>query len=254
MIDFGLSKKFRDPQTLQHIAFSDGKSLTGTARYASISALRGFEQSRRDDLEALGYVFVYLLKGSLPWMGLAVKDRGRKYEKILQVKERTTLLTLCRGLPEEFIEYFQIVRALKFQEEPDYLELKNLMRSTFLRKGYVYDYQYDWSIDQNKALKSNRLNGSSRMASNVREQEPVQIIPKTKILKARVNSANKTIKKSSFIQPRPSSVLKETGLGKYELKTGYRHPSPKNIEFSTKRLFSPYSITNTASRLASNPL
>ena len=88
ILDFGLSKKFRSSRTHQHIKFSVNKKLTGTARYASINALKGCEQSRRDDLEAIGYVLMYFLRGSLPWQGLHVNKGEDRYKKILQKKNR----------------------------------------------------------------------------------------------------------------------------------------------------------------------
>jgi len=66
VIDFGLAKRFKDNQGV-HIPYQTGKSLTGTVRYASINTHLGIEQSRRDDLEALGYVMIYLIAKELPW-------------------------------------------------------------------------------------------------------------------------------------------------------------------------------------------
>ena len=99
VLDFGLSKKFRSSRTHQHIKFNVNKKLTGTARYASINALKGCEQSRRDDLEAIGYVLMYFLRGSLPWQGLHVHKGEDRYKKILAKKKSTTAEELCKGFP-----------------------------------------------------------------------------------------------------------------------------------------------------------
>jgi serine/threonine protein kinase len=99
MIDFGLAKRYRDPKTGLHISYIDGKSLTGTARYASINTHLGIEQSRRDDLESLGYVIVYFLRGELPWQGMKAKTMKEKYEKIMEKKIATQLDVLCKNFP-----------------------------------------------------------------------------------------------------------------------------------------------------------
>ena len=91
ILDFGLAKKYRSSRTLQHIKFNINKKLTGTARYASINALRGCEQSRRDDLEAIGYVLMYFLRGSLPWQGLKVDRKEDRYKKIYEKKKKLLL-------------------------------------------------------------------------------------------------------------------------------------------------------------------
>ena len=145
IIDFGLSKKYRDPTTKVHIPYVENKALTGTARYASINAMRGCEQSRRDDLESLGYVWLYFLRGSLPWQGLPARTTKQKYDKILKVKLDTSAEQLCKGFPQEFVTYFQIVKNLEFTEEPDYSGLRNMFKDLFLRLGYTYDYQYEWT-------------------------------------------------------------------------------------------------------------
>lgn len=150
LIDFGLAKKYRDPNTHVHIEYAEGKSLTGTARYASIGALHGFEQSRRDDMESLGYVLIYLMKGSLPWMGLDASTREGKYEKILQMKKDIPIDELCSGLPKEFAQYLISVKRLKFTDKPRYSKYRALFRNLFISSGFVYNYVYDWT----SALKS----------------------------------------------------------------------------------------------------
>ena len=118
-IDFGLSKRFRNPHTLQHIPHRVGKSLTGTPRYASISNHLGIEQSRRDDLEAIGYVLVYFAKGRLPWQGLKAKSAHKKYKLILDKKQEISIAQLCHGCPAQFAEYLSYCRSLKFDASPN---------------------------------------------------------------------------------------------------------------------------------------
>jgi len=99
LIDFGLSKKYRSSKTFQHINFITNKKLTGTARYASINALKGCEQSRRDDMEAIGYVLMYFLRGSLPWQGLKIDNKDDRYHRIYEKKKATSAEELCKGFP-----------------------------------------------------------------------------------------------------------------------------------------------------------
>ena len=148
-IDFGLAKRYRDPRTGLHIPYRDGKNLTGTARYASVNTHLGIEQSRRDDIEALGYILVYFMKGSLPWQGLKAKNMKEKYEKIKEKKISTSLDDLCKGLPDEFKTFIQYARDLKFEERPDYSYLKNVIRQISENNKISFDTsKFDWIIRQ----------------------------------------------------------------------------------------------------------
>ncbi|CAD8208806.1 unnamed protein product [Paramecium octaurelia] len=145
-IDFGLSKRYRDARTHDHIPQKEGKPLIGTARYASINTHKGTEQSRRDDLEALGYMLIYFLKGTLPWQGIRANRKEEKYQKIMEKKISTPIDQLCKGIPNEFQQFMNYVRNLKYDEKPDYSFLKKIFKERFVKEGYEYDYVYDWIL------------------------------------------------------------------------------------------------------------
>ncbi|CAN8247888.1 unnamed protein product [Cochlearia groenlandica] len=145
-IDFGLGKKYRDLQTHRHIPYRENKNLTGTARYASVNTHLGVEQSRRDDLESLGYVLMYFIKGSLPWQGLKAGTKKQKYDRISEKKVSTPIEVLCKNHPSEFVQYFRYCRSLRFDDKPDYSYLKRLFRDLFIREGYRFNYEFDWKI------------------------------------------------------------------------------------------------------------
>jgi casein kinase I homolog HRR25 len=172
IIDFGLAKKYRDPKTHLHIPYRENKNLTGTARYTSINTHLGVEQSRRDDLESLGYVLMYFLRGQLPWQGLKAATKKQKYDRIMEKKVSFSLFPyilavpypsadepgppptqmttptelLCRGFPNEFAIYLNYCRSLRFDDKPDYSYLRKLFRDLFVREAFQYDYVFDWSV------------------------------------------------------------------------------------------------------------
>ncbi|KAL5344275.1 serine/threonine protein kinase [Pseudogymnoascus australis] len=146
IIDFGLAKKYRDPRTHSHIPYRENRKFTGTARFASINTHMGVEQSRRDDMESLGYVMLYFCRGSLPWQGLKAATAKQKYDSVVFKKMATRIEVLCHGLPNEFAIYLNYTRSLRFDDKPDYVFLRKIFRDLFVREGFQYDYVFDWTV------------------------------------------------------------------------------------------------------------
>ena len=144
LLDFGLSKKYRSSKTKKHFPFVQGNKLIGNARYSSINALDGGTQSRRDDLEGLGYLLLYLLLGRLPWQGHISHSKEDKYYKIREIKKNTTPEELCQGLPPQIQEYVEYTRNLEYEADPDYNYLKNLFLTILKHYNWEFDYYYDW--------------------------------------------------------------------------------------------------------------
>ena len=146
MIDFGLAKKYRDKR-VRHIRFrqKENHEITGTTRYASVNAHRGMEPSRRDDLESIGYVLLYFLKGALPWQGLQASNDQERYKLITEKKLSVSLERLCRELPNEFKDYLSYCRGLKFEEEPNYEYLRGLFRQLASTLKIELDGVFDWN-------------------------------------------------------------------------------------------------------------
>lgn len=156
IVDFGMAKHYVDPRTSQHIPFREKKSLSGTARYMSINTHLGNEQSRRDDMESLGNVFMYLLRGSLPWQGLKAKDNREKYERIGQVKQATSPESLAEGKPAQFAKYLRYARELDFYQKPDYSMCKALFEEVLMAED---GFEVDWAILSGYGVSSAGVSG-----------------------------------------------------------------------------------------------
>ncbi|KEG15478.1 putative casein kinase 1 isoform 2 [Trypanosoma grayi] len=144
VVDMGLAKRYRDPATLQHIPWEEKKALTGTARYVSINTHRGFQQSRRDDMESMTYLLLYFLLGDLPWQGMKLKPDDRQYEHICEKKAASSPEMLTRGFPIQFARILQYARNLQFEETPDYSYCVRQLHEALASLGETCDYQYPW--------------------------------------------------------------------------------------------------------------
>jgi serine/threonine protein kinase len=143
IVDLGLAKRYQDSSG-NHIPYCDGKKLAGTARYTSIRTHMGIEQSRRDDLEGLGYVLMYFNIGSLPWQGVSAPTKQEKYDKIKDMKVKYSFDMLCKGYPDEFAVFFKYCHNLSFDEAPDYGYIKRLLSNLLKRQHFKRNYIYDW--------------------------------------------------------------------------------------------------------------
>ena len=150
LIDFGLSKEFRDAKTHRHfpmIPHNKPYGLVGTAIFTSINSHMGLELGRKDDLESLAYVLIYLLRGALPWQGLSSSP------EILERKKCISASVLCHGLPIEFCMFFEYCRSLSFDHKPDYEHFINLFDNRLHHEpegapsnGLLFDLEADKKV------------------------------------------------------------------------------------------------------------
>ncbi|XP_055336150.1 casein kinase I-like [Paramacrobiotus metropolitanus] len=167
IVDFGLSKEYINPTTRQHVAFSVKKGSVGTPRYMSIPALQHHEQGRRDDLEALSYLFLYLYCGRLPWQGLPGSTFAEKCKRILEKKLKLTVDEVCADAPPEFGKFMKYARNLEFEAKPDYEFCRGLFKAMMTANGLESDDVYDWTGQipefwKTKRVKTRKPKGKTR--------------------------------------------------------------------------------------------
>ena len=166
LIDFGLSKKYKSSTTGKHIRFGFTGKLTGTVRFASANALRGGEQSRRDDLESIGYMIIYFMRGKLPWQGVTGNKKMERYLKIYKMKKNVAPEDLCKSLPRQMTEYIKYVKGLEFEQDPDYNFLRNLFNSILKKLNDTNDQLiFSWIRTSDLPNLKNPINPATRRDS-----------------------------------------------------------------------------------------
>ena len=212
LIDFGISRKYRSSRG-KHLKYSLTGKFYGTLKFSSYNATRGVEQSRRDDLESIGYTLVFLSGEKLPWQDYELKGNYDKtnYNKILELKKTTKPELICRRLPEEFVEYIKYCKNLKFEENPDYEKLRNLFRQVLLKSQAIYDCNFSWLIkvksknkiydkkdDNNITIRKNYTNLIKRKQS-----------PRMRLFHSIQNSFNNEISSIAFKNLIDNKIIKE---------------------------------------------
>lgn len=180
LIDFGSAKTYRNVATKQHIPQKEQEwgSISGAFEYLSLNAQRGVAQSRRDDLESLGYVLVHFNPGGLPWELVEPRDRKEWHQEVSALKRRTPVEELCQHIPDEFVTFLNYCRNLAFEAQPDYSKLRKLLKQIFTYEGYEYDLAFDWvELFTNQGYKYSTSMGRSSACSSASESKTCTPLP-----------------------------------------------------------------------------
>lgn len=244
LIDFGLSQKYRSRRTLKHIKYCYTRKIVGTARYASINSLKGFELSRRDDLESFFYMIIFLLLKKLPWQDIRAQSKVEKYYKILELKCIFDIDDYKILLPNEIIKMFKYVTNLKFEEEPNYSMIKNAFKIILYNTGHTYKETFSWIND--KHILNSKVSPNITLRKSSLKKRILDSLDKYRIEKSTIDSiSRKNVTDSSLsnnllelenIQPLKKTNYNIYTLSSYEnnLKTNCFSTTPVNKINSTR--------------------
>ena len=182
LIDYGLAKRYMATSNKFHIPFSNNKRMVGTLRYSSINSQIGYELSRRDDLESLGYCMVYMLKGKLPWQGIPGATKEEKHDRVLEKKQEYTIDRLCDGLPIEVGRYMYYCKNLQFEEIPNYSQLHKLFKQVLKKIHTSKNFEYDWNAMRcDLSQRTHKHDGDSNKAECEIQPKPIKLNMSRKI-------------------------------------------------------------------------
>ena len=257
LIDFGLSKKYLNDNNI-HINMKKDRNIIGTVRYISMNTHQGLEQSRRDDLESLFYIIVYFMKGELPWQGIKYKNKSEKYNKIFEIKKKSTEKggELCDSIPNELQTILDYILGLEFTEKPNYSMIKSIIDFILAKSNNFNDLQFDWynpdflqnlyksppkennkksSIKENEnkeiiediKINENKKdkNIDSNKKNNKRNENRISVIS----VQTDINKDNKNIHHLNRFRQNKSSSKVQNHLVNLENKNKYKSPSNNKI-------------------------
>ena len=165
LIDFGLSHKYKSSRTGKHIKFNNLQKAFGNLKFLSVNGNNGYEQSRRDDLESLGYLLVFLFKNGLPWVNketAKIDNKMKRYKEVYKIKKTISAEKLCQGLPDEFAKYIKYCRNLEFEQDPNYDYLRNLLHFTLTKNEFKNDLHFFWITKKKSIIEKDILSSDKR--------------------------------------------------------------------------------------------
>ena len=161
LIDFGFARKYRSSGTGKHIKYKNIKFFYGSMLFSSLNGDKGYELSRKDDLESLGYMLIYLALHHLPWLDLCKSKTITNFVKFKLMSEMKSSITkekLFNSLPEEFTLFIKYCRNLGFDQEPNYGYLRSLFAGILTRDFQKNDLFFFWVIKKDTIKNSNSEN------------------------------------------------------------------------------------------------
>ena len=243
MIDFGLSKKYRSERTKKHIKFSITKKLIGTARFASVNALKGYELSRRDDLESFCYMILFFILKKLPWQGIKCETQTKRYKKICEIKESFNIDNYRKIIPMQIIEIFKYVKKLAFNEDPNYNKIRCLFKNCLNKINYKENETFSWIKDK-RILKLKNSGYIKRRKSSSKKRLMDSLISNENINKSSVKTNKDKLLMNSSYSPIISLSL---------ISQRHSHHPSKEVDYAFNSI-NPSVISNKNNLLKNNYL
>ena len=213
LIDFGFASKYRSSRTGKHIKYKKRKLRCGTLVFNSLNSNKGYEQSRKDDLESLGYMLIYLALKNLPWLDAAKNktiDKNDKYKLISKMKSSTTPEKLCNGLPQEFVFFIKYCRNLEFEQSPNYDYLKSLFINVLTRNFQKNDLVFFWINKKDITTKESELETNNPSKRKINPKKNLFDKIKKSFEKNKNNKLNNCDDNGLFLEHR--DTIKISGL------------------------------------------